>query len=247
MDALKNAQSTMASFLRDPVSNPPPEGVEDRRLKVYQELVYNNIEGFISGGFPVLRSLYGDDDWHAMVRTFIDGHRCQSPYFLEISQEFLAYLMDRHEARPCDPPFLLELAHYEWVEMALDVSQEQLPMLQPVDDLPSRRLALSPLAWPLHYQFPVHRIGPSFQPADPGEGTFLVVYRNQEDAVKFMEINAPTARLLELLGPGEGAVLGDVLTQLAVEMGLEQAAVLDFGAQQVSELVAKSVVLVTGP
>lgn len=245
MGALKTAQTTMASFLRDPGNHPPPEGVEDRRLKVYQELVYKNIEGFISGGFPVLRTLYTDDDWHAMVRTFIDGHRCRSPYFLEISQEFLAYLMERHEERPCDPPFLLELAHYEWVEMALDVSPEQLPAAQQVDDLRGSRLVVSPLAWSLQYRFPVHRIGPSFQPDEAGEGTFLVVYRNREDAVKFMEINPPTARLLELLGAQGGAVLGDVLAQLAGEMGLEEAAVVEFGVQQVAELIDKSVVLVT--
>ena len=83
---MRDSQLTMARYLRDPAGNPPPEGVEERRLKVYEDLVYNNIEGFISGGFPVLRSLYADADWHGLVRLFIDQHRCRSPYFLEISQ-----------------------------------------------------------------------------------------------------------------------------------------------------------------
>lgn len=234
----------MASFLRDPGRNPPPPGVEARRLKVYQELVYNNIEGFISGGFPVLRSLYSDADWHAMVRSFIDGHRCHTPYFLEISQEFINYLMERHERRDCDPPFLLELAHYEWVELALDVSQEPLPRAQEADDLLSARLALSPLAWSLQYRFPVHRIGPSFRPEAAQAPVFLVAYRNRADAVKFLEINAATARLLELLGDGDGAQLAQVLSGLAAEMAMDEATVLDFGQQQAADLVRKSVLLV---
>ncbi|MCP4827546.1 MAG: DUF2063 domain-containing protein, partial [Proteobacteria bacterium] len=44
----------MARYLRDPQNNPPPEDVEQRRLKIYEDLIYNNIEGFISSGFPVL-------------------------------------------------------------------------------------------------------------------------------------------------------------------------------------------------
>ena len=117
----------MARYLRDPAHNPPPEGVESRRLKIYEDLVYNNIEGFISSGFPVLRSLYEDEDWHSMVRCFIDQHQCHSPYFLEISQEFVQFLMQDYQLRAADPVFMAELAHYEWVELALDIAQEELP------------------------------------------------------------------------------------------------------------------------
>jgi len=241
-------QRTMAAFLRDPGNNPPPAGVEQRRLKIYQDLVYNNIEGFISGGFPVLRSLYGDDDWHAMVRTFIEGHRCHTPYFLEISQEFLAYLEQRHQARDCDPPFLLELARYEWVELALDVSTDVLPPARGADlaSLPDCVVELSPLAWPLQFEYPVHLVGPSFQPGETHSPTFLVVYRGRDDAVKFMEINAATARLLQLIAEGKGDSVGQTLSQLALEMGMEQGQVLEFGSAQVAELVDKSVLLVTG-
>ena len=76
---LRDNQLAMARFLRNPQGRAPPAGVEARRLKVYQDLIYNNVEGFICGGFPVLRSLYGDDDWYELVRAFIDGHRCRSP------------------------------------------------------------------------------------------------------------------------------------------------------------------------
>ena len=243
---LKDSQLTMARYLRDPERQPAPAGVEPRRLQIYRDLVYNNIEGFISGGFPVLRSLYDDDDWHQLVRTFIEGHRCHTPYFLEISQEFLQFLMQDYSARDCDPPFMAELAHYEWVELALDVSQEVLPDAVAVDDLLANLVRLSPLAWLLSYQFPVHRIGPNFRPAVAEEQpTYLVVYRDREDKVRFMELNAATARLVELIRDNSTATAGELLVELAVELGMAEDSMLAFGGEQLEQLFKQSVVLIT--
>ncbi|MEZ5567963.1 MAG: putative DNA-binding domain-containing protein [Halioglobus sp.] len=98
--ALRSSQLHMARYLRDPKREEPPAGVEPRRLKIYEDLVYNNIESFISSGFPVLHSLYEPADWEALVRGFMQRHRSHSPYFLEISQEFLQFLIRDHVTRP---------------------------------------------------------------------------------------------------------------------------------------------------
>lgn len=244
---LQDSQLAMARYLRDPANEPAPQGIEPRRLKIYQDLIYNNIEGFISSGFPVLRSLYNEPDWHGLVRLFIDQHRCHTPYFLEISQEFLGFLENVHALRPCDPPFLLELAHYEWVELGLDISEETLPDEGPspeqLEDILAVVPRLSALAWVLSYRFPVHMIGPAFQPEVAGEPTFLVVYRNWDDQVKFLGINAAVARLLELIRANESATVRELLTQLANEMNTPAESILEFGTEQVRDLVKASVVL----
>jgi hypothetical protein len=239
--SLKDKQLAMAGHLRNPEHVPGPEGVEPRRLKIYQDLIYRNIEGFISGGFPVLRDLYGDDDWQQLVRGFIDRHRCNSPYFLEISQEFLHYLMEEHSQRPCDPPFMVELAHYEWVELALDVSEEALPDTEPPEDMALAVLCLSPLAWSLSYRFPVHRIGPGFRPEEPGDTCYLVVYRDAGDTVRFMELNGATARLLELFRDNESEPVAALLERLAEELGMEREAMLSFGLDQVRQFLEQSI------
>ncbi len=231
--ALERDQLAMAAHLRDPSGNAPPAGVEERRLQVYRDLVYNNLERFISGGFPVLRTLYDAGQWEQLVRGFIREHRCATPYFLEIGQEFLRYLMEGYTPRACDPPFMLELAHYEWVELALDVAEEELPPARAVGDIAGAVLRLSPLAWVLAYQFPVHRIGARFRPAEP-EPTYLAVYRNRSDAVKFIALNAATARLLELLRDNTGRTAGAVLEQLAGELALPQQTVRGHGLEQLA-------------
>jgi hypothetical protein len=247
VSALKDSQMAMARYLRDPDKEPAPVGVESRRLKIYQDLVYNNIEGFISGGFPVLRSLYEDADWHGLVRAFIDQHRCHTPYFLEISQEFIQFLLEAHTLRDCDPPFMAELAHYEWVELALDVSQEVLPEPRAVENVLAAVPGLSPLAWLLSYHFPVQRIGPGFRPTEAADPTYLVVYRNRLDHVCFMELNAATARLLELVRDNSGDSTGEVLGCLAAEWGMTEDAMLAFGPAQLEQMIEQSVVLVSNP
>ena len=240
---LRDAQFEMANFLRNPETNPAPPGVEARRLKIYQDLVYNNIESFISNGFPVLRSLYRDSEWHALVHRFIDGHRCHTPYFLEISQEFLRFLTQEYQPTDFDPPFIAELAHYEWVELALDVSQESLDGLAPLDDPLLEIPALSPLAWVLSYQFPVHKIGQGFQPTEALEPTFLAVYRNREDNVRFMELNPATARLLELIRDNTDATGAMLLSRLAQELGMSEEAVTGFGSELLAQLNGQSIVV----
>jgi hypothetical protein len=242
--SLRDSQLKMARFLRNPESEPAPGGIEPRRLQIYQDLVYNNIEGFISGGFPVLRTLYADEAWHELVRNFIDGHRCHTPYFLEISQEFLNFLMEDYELRDCDPPFLAELAHYEWVELALDVSPEEIDSdsldanADPLESVPM----LSPLAWVLSYHYRVHQIGVAYQPREPGDPTFLAVYRNRSDSVKFMELNAATARLLELVRENSSSTGRELLSILAEELSIPVENVVGFGGDLLKQFLELSII-----
>lgn len=245
MTDLADLQTGFANHLRDPAVYPAPSAIEARRLAIYRDLVFSNIEGFLSSGFPVLRSLYTDVAWMQLVRDFMREHRCETPYFLDISREFLHWLDCERPARPGDPAFLQELAHYEWVELALDIATDVWPDAPPLADLLHDRPRLSPLAWVLVYQFPVHRIGRDFQPAAaPAANTCLVVYRTPALRVEFMEINAVTARLLALLDDDSIASGRAALLQLAQEMAHpEPEMLLAFGADLLRQLQDRSILL----
>ncbi len=244
---LEQVTRQLTSYIRNPESVDGPEGIEPRRLNIYRDLFYKNIEGFISSGFPVLRSLFEDDDWHDLVRDFMILHRCHTPYFLEISQEFLLYLQNGSPQREEDPPFMQELAHYEWVELALDVADEDLdaiPFLADGDLLEGVPL-VSPLAWSLAYQYPVHHIGEKFQPQQvPEMPTFLIVYRNLDDEVGFMEANSVTARMLEILLQDQSLTGRQVLTQIATELNhADPAQVVAGGLEILRQLRSLDIIL----
>lgn len=231
-------QAEFAAHLRNPELHQAPECVEERRLAIYRELFYNNVEGFLSGGFPVTKSLFAEAEWQNLVRDFYTHHKARTPYFLEISEEFLAYL--DNEQLPCHRqfPFLTSLAHYEWVELALDVSDEQSDIkIDPNGDLLSGRPVLSALAWPLVYEWPVHLIGPGYTTAEPsGQPVCLVVYRNRSDKVEFMEANPVTLRLLEIINSEPYPTGDQAFTQIAQEMQADTQAIIRFGLPVLEQL-----------
>ncbi len=249
MPAFKQAQYAFTAHLRNPQQNPAPAHIEDRRMGIYRELLYNNIEGFIRGAFPVLRTLYNDSHWHRMVRDFFAHHQSHSPYFLEISQEFLGYLQNERAPQAEDPAGIRELAHYEWVELALNVSDASIDLstIDPNGDLLQGHPVLSPLAWPLAYQFPVHKICTDYLPQQaPAQPTYLVVYRNRNDEVKFMEINAVTARLLHLLQEDAGCSGHQAIAQIVTEMQHPNpAVVLQGGHDALQQLHSAGIILGT--
>lgn len=246
MSTLAATQAALARHIRNPQRHAAPADIEPRRLAIYNELIYNTVEGFVAGGFPVLRTLLDDADWHALVRRFLDGHGCQTPYFLRIAGEFLDFLEAGGEALAL-PAFARELAHYEWVELALDVSDAEVPEFDPAADLLEGVLRLSPLAWPLAYRWPVHRIARDCRPtAPPALPTCLLVYRGGDDRVHFIECNPATLRLLELLEPGR--LRGrEALAALADELGPAGATVTgEAGANLLGALAARGVLGVPG-
>lgn len=163
-DTLQDQQFALSRHLRDP-SHPPPPGIEERRLAIYRDLFFNNIESLLAGNFPVIRQTLGDDAWRRLVRSFYARHRSQTPLFPEIAREFIRFLETR--TGEGDPPWLRELAHYEWVELALQIADDATPPHDPRGDLLADVPVVSPFVWALAYQWPVHRIGPDFQPDLP--------------------------------------------------------------------------------
>jgi len=219
-DRLKKLQNAFAAHIRDPANHAAPSGIEDRRMKIYRDLFFNNISSLLSSNFPVLRSIYDDAGWNRLVRDFYSRHRSQTPLFPEVSREFLRYLQDGRESSTDDPEFILELAHYEWVELALSLDERE-PWTTSADaDLLNGAPVLSPLAWPLSYRYPVHLIGPHFQPdTPPAEPTHLLVYRNRDNAVKFMKLNNVSRLLLELMQKDRNATGQQLLTRIAESIG----------------------------
>lgn len=247
MNATEAYQRAFAAHLRDPLAHPPPAGVEAKRAGVYVELLFNNVDEFLGNAFPVMRSILDDSQWHGLVRQFYAGHACQTPYFREIAAEFVQWLTAHFASTTLSEqmPFLLELAHYEWVEipLLLDTTEPDWSRIDPAGDWLDGTPVLNPVMLLQSYQYPVHRLGPDTLPPAP-ETTHLLLIKNKHEKIDFIVLNAVTARLLQLLQTG---LTGrSALGQLADEIQHpEPVQLLQFGLQLLQQFKEQHVLLGT--
>mgnify|MGYP006076019249 CR=1 FL=1 len=217
----KDIQNVFTQHMRDPDNNPAPVGVEDRRMSVYRGLVYNNIQNFIGKSFPVIRKIMGDREWHQMLYDYVNRHKSYTPLFSKMPNEFLQYLEHECEGPPENFPYLLELAHYEWLETALSIDTREIDLsnIDQKGNLLEGIPVLNPISIALAYVWPVHEISPRNLPkSPPSEKTYIFVYRRQNDEVGFIVLNLVSAKLVEYLQSNEKNNGHQILTKIAHEL-----------------------------
>lgn len=210
-------------------------------MAVYRKLFFNNLYSLLGTFFPVLRKIHSDTDWRRFIRGFMTRHRAQTPYFLQLPEEFLDFLQNEFEPTANDYPFLVELAHYEYAELALSVSEDETDMagVDPDGDLMRGTPVKSALAWAYAYHYPVHRISPDFLPAEAEDApVYLALYRDSDDEVGFLELNAVTAALLEEIENNRERLSGEaLLRRLAATINYPDAdALVEHGAAALREM-----------
>ena len=118
----------------------------------------------------------------------------------------------------------------------------------PSGNLLDEPVVISPLAWVLSYEWPVHAISvEQWSDEKPEQLTWIVVYRDKQDKVGFMQINPVTARLIQLLDDDETSMSGrQVLEQVALELNHPQPdVIIEGGLDTLRQLRKKDIVLGT--
>lgn len=219
----KQIQHELASWLRseEGAKNAIPD-VEPRRLAIYRRLVRNNIQQFLTAGFPVLHAVLSPTQWSSLSAEFIHRHHAQSPLFSEIGAEFVDYLatFDTTQLKAKQlPEWLFELAHYERLEVEvmhadMDSSLHEIAEL---DD--TTELYLNSTAVVAIYSYPVATISKANQPTTPLDEPYcMLVYREPEqEQVRFMQINTLTALVLEEL-KHRPLTFSQLLTRVQVQL-----------------------------
>ncbi|KZN58574.1 DNA-binding domain-containing protein [Pseudoalteromonas luteoviolacea] len=244
--SFEQVQADFIAHIKDPDNSPKPSDIEDRRMKIYRELFFNNIENFVASAFPVLKSLYTADNWQRLVRQFFVEHDCKSPYFLEISREFLNYLESDYIQRDCDPRFMYELAHYEWIELDVSICERDKDERMKQSELElDTALFVSSTMRCVHYEFPVHQIQEEFQPQSPEGGPYcFVVYRDLDDETQFISVNLLTVMLLDAITTAPGTSITELCLNIAKQLPHFTSEQLAIGAQQIlQQFVALGIVV----
>jgi hypothetical protein len=181
-----------------------------------------------------------------MVRDFLAEYRCHTPIFRQIPEEFVRYLKEVRGLRDGDPVFLRDLAHYEWIELALSVSPLEIDWsgIEREGDMLAGRPALNPVLALLQYDYAVHRIGPKFKPTmEQSQETHILVFRTGDDQMRFIELNPVSARLVSLL-LHQGLSGNEALLQIADELNYPDTnIVLSAGYAILENLKSKQAIL----
>ncbi len=219
---LASYQKTMGMHLRNPEQAPAPEHLNSRRLGVYRELVFNNIESQLASSFPVIKSILEGDAWMRLVREFLSDYRAQTPYFTKLSAEFFSFLNER-AVSDSSHPFLLELAHYERIEIDLFLQDEAFDRVELADDhLSDQVIGMVSATAVLAYAFPVHRIAPEYQPEEaPADPTLLLLFQDDTGEVRFFELQPLAYHLVNRLQHNSSQTGIDMLKTLATELNIE--------------------------
>ena len=242
---MESLQQDFSQHIRTQESKESLSDIEDRRLGIYRELFFNNVEGFAAGAFPVLKELFSEEQWLELVRDFFIKHSCSSPYFLEISEEFLAYIETSELAFL--PDFAYQLAHWEWMELYADVYEEQTEAFYSAElsgsgsDLESTCFTKAETTWPAAYDYPVHKISKDFMPNEK-QNSFFIVYRNPELEVGFLEINPLSYVLFEQITENPAKTLKEILSDISHSNNMDAEQVLAGGKDIIKQWLALGIV-----
>ena len=242
-------QSAYGKHLRNPSPPSRPDQIPARASEIYETLFFNNICGFINNCFPVAKSLYSEDVWQGFCRAFFIEWRCHTPYFSKIPQEFVSYIQSGKHALTL-PPWFGELIEYEWLELDVDTCNatpfNRAPQQSPRSGYAPKDAILysNPTLRNCAFAWPVHRISADALPEQP-EATFLAIYRNSEHRVQFMEMNAVTAALLEIIEQGPCTAL-HALERLAEAINHpDPAQMINFGQSLIDDFTQRGILAST--
>ena len=231
-------QLEFTAHIRNPKSNKKPAQVDDARMAVYREIVFTNILNSVTICFPVCVQVLGERDWEKLVRQFFAKHQAQTPIFREIPQQFILFLNTVKNL----PIYFEQLAQYEWVELAVNSQPTTPPKLSKTPDFLNEKPVLAPANKLLQYDYAVHKISARHKPKTSAK-TYLLVFRNLENKVKFIELNPVTFQLLKLID--ENNITGkQALMRLAEDMQHPDAnAVIQFGLEILQDLANQQAII----
>jgi hypothetical protein len=177
------------------------------RLGVYRRLVRNNVVGVVTRMLPRARARLNDACAGAFdtdLARFLDEVGPRTHYLRDVPHELLAWAAPQWRARADVPAYLVDLATHELISFAVGAAEsassgvaQEVSLDKPLAFIGSMRLA--------RYAYAVNEL-----PADVDDrttpakcDTSLLVYRDADNAVRFLELTPLARAILDRLAAGD--------------------------------------------
>jgi hypothetical protein len=216
-----------------------------RRLGVYRSLVRNGLAGVVVRMLPRTRARLDaacGGRFEADLARFLHEAGPRTHYLRDVPGEFFAWARTRWAEDARVPPYLTDLAAHELAsfEVAASESREAPP---PAEVAPDRALAFHDSARLLHYEWAVHDLPSEETATEPParRQVFLVAYRDEGHAVRWLELSPLAAALVGRLLAGE--TLERSIACACEDHRTAPAAVTADVAQLLADLASRGVLL----
>lgn len=239
---LQGADAPLATIVR-------ADGIAfDRRLQVYRNNSFSSLTAALKETFPVVCQLVDERFFDYAAQAFIRAHPPQAPRLSEYGAEFAGFLAAFEPARRL--AYLPDVARLEWAVNGAYHAADA-PKLDPAriaavsqDRYPALVFVAHPSCRLLESVFPADRIWQAHQPGgsldagiDLSSGGCRLLIDRQDDAVRFLSMDAPGFALLQALVRGRplqaayedaAAVAGDVDLIAVLSLHLGRGTFSDF-------------------
>lgn len=237
--ALKKFQGQFSQHIRHPQRFRKPSQVPQERMKVYSILIFNSIEDVLAGCFPQCKEVLGKTKWLKLVRDFFSTHSCQRPFYRQVPEEFVDYLSVKGGKN--FPSYLPHLAHFEWLELDLYIS-EKTNTLSFSGDLLEGKIVFTQPCQLVAYPYPVHLIRKGYKTKAKTEDYYYLFYRDADLNVHWMLLNPAQAKLIHFT-LNQSLSTRKALLKIAKELQAPAESILQFGLESLEELRKKGIIL----
>ena len=175
------------------------------RLQIYRRHVRRTLERAVRQEIPRAAARLGAG-FEAWVGRWLDEEAPRSPYFRDLAFELVAWAAPRWADDPAVPSYLGDLARHELAYFEVACAPETVDQAGPLGEIALERgVRFSASARICRYDHAVHRLDAALDARDVPEPTptALLVYRDADHDVRFLELTPLAAAILERLVRGE--------------------------------------------
>ena len=181
-------------------------------MQVYRRHVRRTLTRAVRELIPRTAARLGEG-FGASVERSIEDESPRSPYFRDIAFEFCTWAQPRWGNAPSVPGYLIDLARYELASFEVGCVQRLEKSPSSTELTLEGPVGFSSAARLVRYEHAIHRLDASLDARDSPEAvpTALLIYRDADDEVRFLELTPLAAAIIERLLRGEAlsqAVLG---------------------------------------
>ena len=198
-DKTKSSQSALADYCKTGISTPIIGVIEDR-LPHYRRLVFNVIFDVMSSAYPISRVVFGHE-WKSFLERFFADHKCQHYQVWQLPEELLIWVRNNDIEEKSRYPFLEELLTFEWLEiLAYNESDKPSTNHNKTGNWKVNNLVINPHHYLIRLEHPIHKMKAQESVNHKGD-YFVLIYRDLEELnVRFIELSAFFALVLEDAG-----------------------------------------------